>query len=213
MAVTEAEEHATRREDRPTARLLLAHRMKPARDRAVVRAFLRALGVAFTEAEIVAPVEAPIDVRFRQAHLHLRDLFDHQRGRDWQEKETWVHQARALADGGDPRSPAVERDLAGVVPHVTAALAAQAAWYGTRCVGLDALVPVDGRWRLLAPPAPASEVEALTLQGWRSVSVLCPPYGMVLYAASGAPVFLRMMTGKLLRQWDNMDTLFERVKS
>jgi len=65
MAVTEAEEHATRREDRPTTRLLLAHRMKPARDRAVVRAFLRALGVAFTEAEIVAPVEAPIDVRFR----------------------------------------------------------------------------------------------------------------------------------------------------
>jgi hypothetical protein len=121
MAVTEAEERATRREDRPTTRLLLAHRMKPARDRAVVRAFLRALGVAFTEAEIVAPVEAPIDVRFRQAHLHLRDLFDHQRGRDWQEKETWVHQARALADGGDPRSPAVEGEFAGVVPHVTGA--------------------------------------------------------------------------------------------
>ena len=213
MAVTEAEERATRGEDRPTMRLLLAHRMKPARDRAVVRAFLRALGVAFTEAEIVAPVEAPIDVRFRQAHLHLRDLFDHQRGRDWQEKETWIHQARTLADGGDPRSPGVERDLTGVVPQVTAALAAQAAWYGTRCVGLDALVSVDGRWRLLAPPAQASEVEALTLQGWRSVSVLCPPYGMVLYAASGAPVFLRMVTGKLLRQWNNIDTLFERVKS
>ena len=44
MAVTEAEERAIRREDRPTTRLLLAHRMKPARDRAVVRAFLRALG-------------------------------------------------------------------------------------------------------------------------------------------------------------------------
>jgi len=212
MAVTETEEHATRREDRPTTRLLLAHRMKPARDRAVVRAFLRALGVAFTEAEIVAPVEAPIDVRFRQAHLHLRDLFDHQRGRDWQEKETWVHQAHALADGGDSRSPAVDGDLAGVVPHVTAALAAQAAWYGTRCVGLDALVSVDGRWRVLAPPAQAPEIEALTLQGWRSVSVLCPPYGMVLYAASGAPAFLRTVTGRLLRQWDNMDTLFERVK-
>ena len=213
MAVTEAEDRAAGREDRPTTRLLLAHRMKPARDRTVVRALLRALGLAFAEAEIVAPVAAPIDVQFRQAHFHLRELFDHQHGRDWQAKEPWVHQARALADGGDPRSLAVERDLAGVVPHVTAALAAQAAWYGTRCVGLDALVSVDGRWRLLAPAAPVSAVEALTLQGWRSVSVLCPPYGMVLCAASGAPVFLRMVTGKLLRQWDNMDTLFERVKS
>jgi Putative endonuclease, protein of unknown function (DUF1780) len=205
MAVTVAE-------DRAPTRLLLAHRMKPARDRAVVRALLRALGVAFTEAEIVAPVAAPIDVRFRQAHFHLRDVCE-QRGRDWQEKETWEPQARGLADGGDPRSSAVERDLAGVIPHVTAALGAQAAWYGTRCVGLDALVSVDGHWRLPTPPAPALEVEALALQGWRSVSVLCPPYGMVLYAASGAPAFLRMVTGKLLRQWDNMDTLFERVRS
>lgn len=200
MAVTEVEERTTRREDRPTTRLLLAHRTKPARDRGVVRALLRALGVAFADAEIVAPVEAPIDVRFRQAHFHLRDLFDHQRGRDWQEQEPLVHQARALADGGDSRSPVVERELAGVIPHVTAALAAQAAWYGTRCVGLDALVSVDERWRVLAPSAPAPEVEALALQGWRSVSVLCPPYGMVLYAASGAPGFLRQMTGKLLRQ-------------
>ena len=199
-------------EDRAPTRLLLAHRMKPARDRAVVRALLRALGVAFTEAEIVAPVAAPIDVRFRQAHFHLRDV-DEQRGRGWQAQEPWGHQARALADGGDPGSPVVEGDLAGVIPHVTAALAAQAAWYGTRCVGLDALVSVEGHWRLLTPPAPAPEIEALTLQGWRSVSVLCPPYGMVLYAASGAPVFLRQVTGTLLRQWTNIDTLFERVRS
>jgi hypothetical protein len=169
--------------------------------------------MAFAETEIVAPVEAPIDVRFRQAHFHLRDLFDHQRGRNWQAQEPWIHQTRALADGGDPRGPVVEGDLAGVVPHVTAALAAQAAWYGTRCVGLDVLVSVDERWRMLAPSAQAPEVEALTLQGWRSVSVLCPPYGMVLYAASGAPAFLRQVTGKLLQQWNNVDTLFERVRS
>src|SRR5262245_56493539 len=179
MAAIEAEDRATVREDRPRPRLLLAQRMKPARDRAVVRAFLRALGVAFAEAEIVAPVEAPIDVRFRQAHFHLRDVYDQQRGREWQEQATPVSQARALADGGDPGCPAAERDLAGIVPHVTAVLAAQAAWYGTRCVGLDALVSVDGPWRFPAPPAQAPEVEALTLQGWRSVSVLCPPYGMV----------------------------------
>jgi len=52
----------------------------------------------------------------------------------------------------------------------------------------------------------------LALQGWRSVSVLCPPSGMVLYATSNAPAFLRMVTGRLLRQWDEIETLFARVK-
>jgi len=35
---------------------------------------------------------------------------------------------------------------------------------------------------------------------------------MVLYAARGAPAFLRLVTDRLLQQWDNIDTLFERVK-
>jgi hypothetical protein len=56
------------------------------------------------------------------------------------------------------------------------------------------------------------KIGVLTLQGWRSVSVVCPPSGMVLYAASGAPDFLRTVTGRLLRQWDNIETLFERGK-
>jgi len=30
--------------------------------------------------------------------------------------------------------------------------------------------------------------------------------------ASGAPTFLRLVTGRLLQQWDTIDTLFERVK-
>ena len=187
MADIEAEDRATSREDR----------MKPARDRAVVRALLRALGVACADAEIVAPVAAPIDVQFREAHFHLRDLRDHPHGRDGHAPDTRGHQARALADGGDSRGLAVGRELAGVVSQVTATLAEHAAWYGARCIGLDALVAVEGCGRVLAPPAAALEVEALTRQGWRSVSVVWPPYGMVLYAASGAPAFLRRVTGRL----------------
>jgi hypothetical protein len=61
---------------------------------------------------------------------------------------------------------------------------------------------IDGHHGVLAPPAQAAEIGALALQGWRSVSVLCAPYGMVLYAASGAPDFLRTVTGRLLRQWE-----------
>ena len=71
MAAIETEDRATVPEDRTWPRLLLAQRMKPQRDRAVVRALLRVLGVAFAEAEIIAPVEAPIDVRFRQVQFHF----------------------------------------------------------------------------------------------------------------------------------------------
>jgi hypothetical protein len=212
MAAIETEDRATVSEARPWPRLLLAQRMKPQCDRAVVRALLRVLGVAFAESEIIAPVEAPIDVRFRQAQFHIRELDDHLRGRAWQAHDTRVHQASRLADRGDLRKPTVGMDRTVGIAHVTAALAQHAAWYGARCVGLDVVFAVDGYHGVLAPPAPAPEIGALARQGWRSVSLLCPPYGMVLYAVSGAPDFLRTVTGRLVRQWDSIDTLFERGK-
>ena len=199
-------------EDRAQTRLLLAQSMKPQRDRAVVRALLRTLGIACGEAEIVAPVEAPIDVRFRQAQFHIREQGDHPRGCAWQEHDKRVHQASTLADRGDLRHPAVGMDLTEGIAHVTAALAPHAAWYGARCVGLDVVCTIEGYHDVLAPPVHAPEIGALARQGWRSVSLLCPPYGMVLYAASGAPDFLRTVTGRLLRHWENIDTLFERVR-
>jgi Putative endonuclease, protein of unknown function (DUF1780) len=212
MAAIETEDRATVSADRPRPRLLLAQRMKPQRDRAVIRALLRVLGVAFAEAEVIAPVEAPIDVRFRQAQFHVRELCDHPRGCTWQADDSRVPQASTLVDRGDLRHPAVGMDLTASIAHVTTALAQHAAWYGVRCVGLDVVVAVDGHHGVLTLPAQAPEISALALQGWRSVSVVCPPSGMVLYAASGAPDFLCAVTGRLLRQWDNIETLFERIK-
>jgi len=98
-----------------------------------------------------------------------------------------------------------------LVSDLTAALAEHAAWYGARCVGLDALVAVEGRHDVFVQPAPPLEVRALTVQGWRSVSVVCPPYGMVLYAADGAPAFLRLVSGRLLRHGDTLDTRCARA--
>jgi hypothetical protein len=210
MTAIETEDRATVTEHRPRPRLLLAQRMKPQRDRAVIRALLRVLGVAFAEAEVIAPGEAPIDVRFRQARFHIREMGDRKWGDAWQAHDTRMHHANMLGDRGDRHHPVVGRDLAVGISQVTAALAEHAAWYGARCVGLDVVVSVDGYHGVLASPAHASEIGALALQGWRSVSVVCPPSGMVLYAASGAPDFLRTVTGQMLRQWGNIDTVFER---
>jgi hypothetical protein len=197
MTAIATEDRATVTEQHPRPRLLLAQRMKPQRDRAVIRALLRVLGVAFAEAEVIAPGESPIDVQFRQAQFHVRELDDHPRRGAWHAHDTRRQHVRRLGDRGDLHQPAVGRDLTVGISQVTSALAEHAAWYGARCVGLDVVVAIDGHQDVLAPPAQTPEVGALTLQGWRSVSVVCPPYGMVLYAASGAPDFLRTVPGRL----------------
>jgi hypothetical protein len=171
--------------------------MKPQRDRAVIRALLRVLGIACADAEVIAPMEAPIDVRFRQAQFHVREFCDPLRECAGHAEDSRGSQARTRADSGDLRHPAVEMDLIANLAHIPTALAPHAAWYGVRCVGLDVVVAVEGYHGVLAPPAQAPVIRALALQGWRSVSVVCPPSGMVLYAASGAPDFLRAVIGKL----------------
>ena len=211
MPATEAEDRAAVRKDRPQPRLVLVHRLTPARDRAIVRTLLHTLSVAFAAAELVTPVAAPIDVQFRQAQFHLRELRAHPWGRDGTAHAMRVPQPRTLPDGGHRGGQAVGLELAVLVSDLTAALAEHAAWYGARCVGLDALVAVEGRHDVFVQPAPPLEVRALTVQGWRSVSVVCPPYGMVLYAADGAPAFLRLVSGRLLRHGDTLDTRCARA--
>ena len=186
MTAIATEERAIVSAERPRPRVLLAHSLKPQRDRAVIRALLRGLGIACGDAEVIAPVEAPIDVWFRQAQFHVRELGDPPRGCAWHAE-----------DSGDLYHPSRGLDLTARLAHIPTALAPHAAWYGVRCVGLDVVVAVEGYHGVLAPPAPAPVIRALALQGWRSVSVVCPPSGMVLYAASGAPDFLRAVTGRL----------------
>ena len=53
------------------------------------------------------------------------------------------------------------------------------------------------------------DTTGLKHQGWRSVSLLFPPYGVVLFTRNGAPEFLLGAVGKTSMQWQDIDTLFE----
>jgi hypothetical protein len=138
-------------------------------------------------------------VQFREAHFHVRALHEYPCQRHGPEPDMGVPKRWVEAAPRDPHALTAERACAVLLPHVTAALAAHAAWYGARCTGLDALVLVDGYPCGLPPLGLAPGIAALPRQGWRSVSVWWPPCGLVLYTASGAPAFLRAGSSRLFR--------------
>jgi hypothetical protein len=191
-------------------RVFLGNKMKPERERAVCRAFLRAAGISFNESELFAPTIEPTDVDFRDARFQVRDLLrGRQRGDDWKNKKERYAQARTIADLVEPYSPPVPVSLASLVPEVTEALSEKAAKYGTGCSGLDALIYVDLKDAFLESNSPIPDTAELKHQGWRSVSLLFSPYGVTLFAGCHAPTFLQDAAGSPSMKWANIDTLFE----
>jgi hypothetical protein len=96
---------------------------------------------------------------------------------------------------------------------IAVALAEKASRYGPKgCAALDALVYVDLHNHHLYPPEPklgASVADELERQGWRSVSFVFLPYGVVLAAKPDAPDFLKLRVGRVLNEWPYPDGWFE----
>jgi hypothetical protein len=191
-------------------RTFLGNTMKPERERSVCRAFLRTIGIPFSDGELIAPSVEPADVAFRDARFQVRDLLRHRkRGEIWKKKERRYGEAKSLRDLREPYSPPVRTSLEVLVPEVTTALAEKAAKYGTGCKDLDALVYVDLSDTYLEANSSLTDTAQLQSQRWRSVSLLFVPYGVVLLADVRAPAFLRAAGKEAHMRWPNMDTLFE----
>lgn len=65
------------------------------------------------------------------------------------------------------------------------------------------------RYRFLEITSAFPDLSALTIQNWRSVSLLFPPYSIVLYVNPNAPDFLKAMGGIVLQNWKEPDGLFD----
>ena len=192
-------------------RTLLSNKMKLERERSVARAFLRAVGVSFQETELIAPAVEPTDVAFRDARFQIRDLLEpgHRRGDDWKEREKKYGSATTIDDVTEPGSSSTSISMEVLIPEVTTALSEKAQKYGAGCKNLDALIYVDLKDKFLAPNPEVKNTEALEQQGWRSVSLLFSPYGIVLFAAANAPEFLLDAEGTIKMEWLEVGTLFE----
>lgn len=194
-------------------RTFLSNKMKPERERSVCRAFLRTLGIPFKESEVIAPANEPVDVLFREARFQIRDILesDHRRGDVWKDKQRKYETATSIDEAieTDPPPMPFPVDLNTLIHEVTAALSVKANKYGITCQDLDMLIYLDLRKRFLAAESAQLRVEPLKAQGWRSVSLLFPPYGVVLYAKPEAPDFLKAAEAKLNIKWSDIDTLFD----
>ncbi len=192
-------------------RTFLSNNMKPERERSVCRAFLRTIGLPFQEQELVAPTDEPADVAFRTARFQIREILepDRRRGDDWRGKEKKYSEAKSLDDVMEHNSPPASVSLFELVPEIVDALSEKAQKYGTGCNDIDALVYVNLGNRFLAPNSDMPNLDELRSQGWRSVSVVFPPYGVILFARSAAPDFLSTLKPGQYIGWRDIDSLFE----
>jgi Putative endonuclease, protein of unknown function (DUF1780) len=140
-------DHATQ------ARRLFSNPQKPERERMVVRAFLRSIGVAFDDSEITPSREEPVDTRFRTAEFQIMEIVGtRRRGLDWRRREDKYRNAQGIADVIDPYTPSQPLSLDDTGRLLADRLARKAARYGAEtCSALDALVYVDLHGRHLWP--------------------------------------------------------------
>ena len=192
-------------------REFLGNKMKPERERSVCRAFLRTVGIPFKDDELVAPTDEPADVSFRTARFQIREILepDRKRGDDWKRREKKYSEANSFDDVMESYKPPTSVVLAELVPKIVDALSEKAQKYGTGCNDIDALVYVNLRDHFLAADSDVPHLDKLKLQGWRSVSFLFPPYGIILFTGSEAPDFLTALTPGQYMKWNDIDSLFE----
>lgn len=194
-------------------RTFLGNKAKPERERSVCRAFLRAIGVAFEECELVAPAPTgePSDVDFRAARFQIKELLEpgRKRGDEWKEKEKKYSEANSLIELLEPYSLPTSVELQILVPEIVQTQSEKSQKYGAECSAIDALVYVNLKEQFLAPHSDMPSLDKLRSQEWRSVSLLFPPYGVILLAGPMAPDFLRALEPGQYKKYEDICSLFE----
>jgi len=189
---------------------------KEERERSTCRAFLRTIGVAFEEKELLAPAPSgePSDVDFRSARFQIREILDQnrKRGDEWKKKLKEYSEKKQAKEWLKPYSLSTSIELQELMPKIVQALLEKfnKPNYGAVvCSSIDALVYVNLKDQHLATHSNMPNLDELRSQGWRSVSLLFPPYGVILYADSMAPDFLCALEPGQYMKFEDISSLFD----
>jgi len=192
-------------------RVFLSNQKKPERERSVCRAFLRAIGISYKEQELLAPTEEPVDVAFRTARFQIMEILEphRRRGDDWKRKERKYSEACSLADVTELHFPQTSVTLEELMPTIVLDLSRKAQKYGRECKKIDALAYVNRRDQFLKADSDIPNLDKLREQGWRSVSILFPPYGVILFVTPEASDFLVALAPGQYRCCSDIDSFFK----
>ena len=171
------------------------------REKRICRAFLRCIGVGYSEADLVAGQYEPIDVAVLGAKFQVTEVLgDRRRGDELRELETKYKTACSSADLLVSIGAPKRISFAEIATEVRKRLEAKFINYTEHgCRGIDALVHIELVNRYLWPTEITftEDIGILRAEGWRSVSVLIVPYAFVLFTTDTAPTFLKDHAGQL----------------
>ena len=199
----------------------LAGKKKQERELAICRAFLRCIGTDFSHNDFVISETEPPDVLFKkQTRFEVIMLLESGRKlhKEWKDKHVELSEINSVGQLIEPYIPPCCVDHQTLIQEIVGGLIKKSEKYEKnyninkcqyRCCDLDALVYVNRSDRCLNPDFTVLNVDMLKQQGWRSVSVLFPPYGIVLLAEASAPEFLRAISPCQKSEWKSIDTLFD----
>lgn len=199
------------REYASTARSFFSNKEKPVRELCVCRAFLHSIGIMFDDCELIAPTTEPADVDFRTARFQVREMLDdnRKRGDEWKKKEEKYAQAKTIGEIAEPYSAPTPISLKTLMPKIVLAMSKKAQKYGSKCNRIDALLYINLQNQYLSPDSDWPQVDQLKAQGWRSVSFVFPPYGVILFALPSAPSFLNKIGPGQHMKWQDIESLFD----
>ena len=188
---------------------LFSNLMKPEREGMVCRTFLRCLGVAFDEGELISQPGEPIDVGFRDTRFQIIEVLEEGRRRsdEWRERERKYREARLMDDVLEPYREAVPVSLGEIVQLLSERLEDKGKKYAGE--DIDVLAYVNFGDEYLDPNSAWPDVQPVQQYGWRSVSFVFPPYSVVLHARAAAPDFLRSTVGQLVNKCNDPDRWFD----
>jgi hypothetical protein len=179
---------------------------KPERERCVVRAFLRCLGVPFTEQDLLVDQPEPVDVAALGARFQITEVLAKGRRRQ-QEYEGRLDELNQLTCDEELWEPWEN-------PHTVSwreviELVAERLSHKTAHADIDALVYINLGQTFLDPKSEAPNFSKVAALGWRSVSAVYLPYALVMYATEIAPAFLRKAVRSACNVWPNPEGWFE----
>lgn len=189
---------------------LFSDSRKSERERRVCAAFLRCLGISFDIKDLVSvpKQDEPPDVRFRDAAFEVKVNHGDQKVHgQWKARAQRYRDAKTTDDVLAPGVTPEPWSSSQALECVMGVLKKQKYSPDTRS-SLDVLTYLDLPGPFLAVGSKTPETTELEKLGWRSVSVLFPPYACVLAVSSSAPDFLARLVGVIKRE-SNPNQWFE----